>query len=259
MAAAKPLIAVLLAAGVLSACSGKPPALTQGAEAAAQEATYAVPPRVDGVRVGQGVVVLSGVAPVGGKVRLASPAGQAMVATADAQGRWTLSLPAAPQARIFGLSAGIGAHQAQAEGYLLLTPAGDAALLRAGAAALRINPPARPGLRALDFDRGGGLEVSATVAPGATVILQLDGRQVAEGRADKTGRYIASLGSPNPIRAGAHLVHVFGDGFSDQVSVQVTPAQPLAEGPLRSQFTSAGLRVDWMTPGGGVQSTVLVH
>jgi hypothetical protein len=41
--------------------------------------------------------------------------------------------------------------------------------------------------------------------------------------------------------------------------VQVTPAAPLAQGPLRSQLTSAGLRVDWMTPGGGVQSTILVH
>jgi hypothetical protein len=28
---------------------------------------------------------------------------------------------------------------------------------------------------------------------------------------------------------------------------------------LRSQLTPAGLRVDWMTPGGGVQSTLLVH
>jgi len=43
------------------------------------------------------------------------------------------------------------------------------------------------------------------------------------------------------------------------VAFQVTPAAPLVDGPLRSQLTSAGLRVDWMTPGGGVQSTILVH
>jgi hypothetical protein len=61
------------------------------------------------------------------------------------------------------------------------------------------------------------------------------------------------------MRAGAPVVHVFGDGFSDQVAAQVTPASPLATGPLRSQLTPAGLRVDWMTPGGGVQSTLLVH
>jgi hypothetical protein len=111
----------------------------------------------------------------------------------------------------------------------------------------------------VDFDRGGGLEVSAAVAPGATVILRLDGRQAAEGRADAQGRYKASLGSPTPIRPGTHQVQVFGDGFSDQAVVQVSPAAPLAQGPLRSQLTSAGLRVDWMTPGGGEQSTLLIH
>jgi hypothetical protein len=52
---------------------------------------------------------------------------------------------------------------------------------------------------------------------------------------------------------------VSGDGFADQVVVHVTPAAALAQGPLSSQVTSAGLRVDWMTPGGGVQSTILVH
>jgi hypothetical protein len=259
VAVAKPFIAVLLAAGVLAACSAKPPAIASGAEPAAQDAGYLAPPRVDEVRATSGSVVLSGAAPVGGKVRLASPAGQAMIATADGKGRWTVSLPAAPAARIFGLSATVGGRQAQAEGYVLLTPGGEAALLRAGAGALRISPSKRSGLNALDFDRGGGLEVSATVQPGATVIVQLDGRQAAEGRADANGRYNVSLGSPNPIRAGTHLVKVFGDGFSDQVALQMSPAAPLAEGPLRSQFTAAGLRVDWMTPGGGIQSTLLVH
>jgi hypothetical protein len=182
-----------------------------------------------------------------------------MFAPVDAAGRWAVAMPSAQEPRIFGLSATVGGRQAQAEGYLLITPSGQAALLRAGAGALRIDPPARPGLRAIDFDRGGGLEVSVSVPPGATVIVQLDGRQVAESRADASGRYVASLGTPTPIRPGRHQLQVFGDGFSDQVTLQVSPAAPLAEGPLRSQLTSAGLRVDWMTPGGGVQSTLLVH
>jgi Fe2+ transport system protein FeoA len=259
VAAAKPFIVALSAAAVIAGCGGKPAPIARGPEAAVQDAGYLAPPAVDGVRFGAGSIVLSGAAPAGAKVRLASPAGQAMVAAADAQGRWTIALPTAPEARIFGLSMTLGARQAQAEGYLLLTPAGDAALLRAGSSALRIKPPARSGLRSLDFDRGGGLEVSAAAPPGATVIVELDGRQVSEGRADASGRYDASLGSPTPVRAGAHVVHVFGDGFSDQVAAQVTPAAPLASGPLRSQLTPAGLRVDWMTPGGGVQSTLLVH
>ncbi len=94
------------------------------------------------------------------------------------------------------------------------------------------------------------------------MIVKLDGRQAAEGRADASGRYDASLpaaGSQTRILPGAHQAQVFGDGFSDGVSFQVAAAPPLAQGPLRSQLTSAGLRVDWMTPGGGVQSTILVH
>jgi len=115
------------------------------------------------------------------------------------------------------------------------------------------------GLSAIDFDRGGGLLVSASVPPKATVILEIDGHQAPQGRANDQGVYQASLGSPTPIRSGAHLVRVSGDGFADQTTVLVTPGAPLAQGPLRSQLTSAGLRVDWMTPGGGVQSTILVH
>jgi hypothetical protein len=260
---AKPLILRRLTAAaavfLLSACGARPPAVAQGADASAQDAGYMPAPRVDTVRASAGAVVLAGVAPAGGKVRLATPAGQAMFATVDPHGRWVIPMPPAAEPRIFGLSVAAGGRSTQAEGYVLLTPAGEAALLRAGAAAQRINPPPRPGLRAIDFDRGGGLLVSAAVPPGATVILQIDGRQAAEGRANDKGYYQASLGSPTPIRPGAHAVRVSGDGFADQVVVHVTPAAPLAQGPLSSQVTSAGLRVDWMTPGGGVQSTILVH
>jgi len=206
-------------------------------------------------------VVLSGRGPPAAQVRLARPTGEAVLATADAAGRWTIPLGPAAEPRIFGLSAIAGGRTTQAQGYLLVTPRGQAALLRAGAGALRFDAAPGPGLRTIDFDAGGGLEVTLAVAPGATVILRLDGRQVAQGRADDSGRYAAGLpptGQP-AIRPGAHQLQVAGDGFEDAVTFLVSPPQPLADGPLRSQFTPAGLRVDWMTPAGGVQSTILVH
>jgi hypothetical protein len=247
-----------VAALALAACGAKPPSVAaEGADAGLQD--YLSPPAVDTVRAGPGGVTLAGTGPLGGKVRLATPVGQASFSTVDARGRWAIALPPDAETRIFGLSASVGARQTQAEGYLLVTPAGQAAMLRAGASAQRIDPATRPGLRTIDFDRGGGVEVAAQVAPGATVILRLDGRQAAESRAGANGRYEASLGSPTPIRPGAHQIEVRGDGFADQVTVKVTPAQPLAQGPLRSQLTPAGPRVDWMTPGGGVQSTLLIH
>jgi hypothetical protein len=81
---------------------------------------------------------------------------------------------------------------------------------------------------------------------------------VAQGRADAAGRYDASLPATGPVR-GRHLVQVAGDGFTDSAAVLISPPAPLAQGPFSSQLTPAGPRVDWLTPGGGVQSTVLVH
>ena len=265
MVPAKPPIAAtcaaLIALLLLAGCNGKP-LVTSGAEPTAEDAAYVAPPMPDAVQVAGDGLRLSGSAAPGARVRLATPKGEALNVTTDPQGRWTIALGAVPEPRIFGLSATSKGGQVQSEGYVLVTPKGQAAVLRAGAGALRIDTGARPGLRAIDFDQGGGLEVSVVAPPGATVILNLDGRQAAEGRADASGRYDASLpaaGSQTRMLPGAHQAQVFGDGFSDSVGFQVSAAPPLAQGPLRSQLTSAGLRVDWMTPGGGVQSTILVH
>ena len=222
---------------------------------------YLTPPTPDTVRLDASGVVLAGRGPAGGRVRLAQPNGQAVFAPVDAAGRWSIGLGLATQPRIFGLSASQAGHTAQAEGYVLVTPRGEAALLRAGDAAVRIDSAAGPGFRAIDFDAGGGVQVACVAPPRATVILRLDGRQVAQGRADEAGRYVASLppaGQP-AIRPGPHQLEMAGDGFADSATFTVGPVAPLAEGPMRSQLTPAGLRLDWMTPGGGVQSTLLTH
>jgi hypothetical protein len=259
----KPSVAfAVLAALVLSSgCNGEPLATAKDA-AGAEDLGYLAPPMPDTVQaVGSGWA-LSGSAPPGSQVRLATPQGQALNAVADAHGRWTVALGPAADARIFGLSATTRGRQIQSEGYLLLTPSGQAAILRAGAGARRIDAGKAPGLRAIDFDGGGGVQISAAAPPGATLIVRLDNRQVAEGRTDVKGLYEVGLptaGAQSRILPGAHDVQVFGDGIADSLGFQVTPAAPLADGPLRSQLTPAGLRVDWMTPGGGVQSTILVH
>jgi hypothetical protein len=245
----------------LAGCGGRPDDGRAGAVAAEPEASYLAPPQPDTVRFDASGVVLSGRGPAGGQVRLARPSGEAVFAAADATGRWTIPLGPSAEPRIFGLSASAGGRTGQAQGYLLLTPKGQAAMLRAGAGALRIDATPSAGLRAIDFDAGGGLEVSATVPPRSAVIVRLDGRQAAQGRADTEGRYSASLPAAGQaaIRPGPHQLQIAGDGFADSAAIVVSPPAPLADGPLRSQFTPAGLRVDWMTPGGGEQSTILVH
>ena len=254
-------IVALCALAGLAACGEHRPAAVAGAEVAAGPAgaDYAAPPAVLTVQATGADLSLSGSAAAGARVRLATPDGQALFAGADAQGRWRLALGPLAAPRIYGLSAaGPGSGPAaQAQGYILATPAGEVALLRAGASAMRIDRPAASGLRSLDFDRAGGAAVSAAVRPGATVALRLDGRQIAQGRADAAGRFEAS--APAPIPPGPHRLQIVGDGFADRADVVVSPPAPLVQGPLRSQFTGGGLRVDWLTPGGGVQSTLLIH
>jgi hypothetical protein len=51
---------------------------------------------------------------------------------------------------------------------------------------------------------------------------------------------------------------VAGEGGEQQIVLEVTPPQPPTNGPVRSTLTALGWRVDWMTPGGGVQTTQLL-
>ena len=78
---------------------------------------------------------ISGSAPGSSRVRLATPQGQALFADADSKGVWRLAAPRGTQPQIYGLSATGGGRTVQSEGYLLLTPDGEAALLRAGTGA----------------------------------------------------------------------------------------------------------------------------
>lgn len=252
---------MVAALSCLAGC-GKMPVAKVGGDARAEDAGYLAPPNPDRLKMTASGLSLSGTAPAGGRVRLATPAGEALFADADDRGRWTIDLGMTPEPRIYGLSVTARGRAAQAQGYVVVTPQGQAALLRAGAGARRIDAATRPGVRAIDYDRGGGVEVSAAAPAGVTVLLHLDGRLTLQGRADAAGRYDASLpgpGSSTAIRPGSHQLEVSGDGFSDTVTFETAPPAPLAQGPVRSQLTDAGLRVDWMTPGGGVQSTILVH
>jgi hypothetical protein len=149
----------------------------------------------------------------------------------------------------------VGGRQVQAQGYLLTTPRGQAAMLRAGAGAIRLDPQAVGSLGAFDFDRDGGAVVSGRAPPNAVVLLRLDGRGAGEGRSDAAGRFEVSFDHPG---SGQHRLQLFGDGFQDAAVVATGAAQPLAGRPLRSQLSAGGLRADWMTPGGGLQSTVIV-
>lgn len=253
------LATLIVASLSLAACGdGSPPAIVSQAPApVAASAAYLAPPSVTSARLDGGQIVLAGIAPASSRVRLATPEGQAVFAEADGKGAWTVALPAAPEARIFGLSAAAGQRTAQGEGYLLLIPTGEAVMLRAGAGAIRVGRDGRSGVDAVDFDREGGAVVSGRAPANAELRIHIDGDQTAEGRADARGHYAVALAQP--ISAGRHQIDVFGDAAENSVTIDAQPAAPISSGPFRSTAVEGAVRIDWMTPGGGVQSTLLLE
>lgn len=225
------------------------------AEPAAAEASYVAPPSVAEAHHEAGGVILQGVAAPGAQVRLATPAGEAFATRADGDGRWRLQAPADGQARIFGLSAVSGGRRVQAQGYLLVGPRGETALLRAGAGALRMDRAPGARLAAVDFDSQGGAVASGWAPAGTDVSFRLDGRTLGESRADPDGRFSFPL--PR-LSAGAHSLEASGVGFADQTAIDAGPVASLGGTAMQVRLAGRGLRADWLTPGGGVQSTLLV-
>ena len=98
--------------------------------------------------------------------------------------------------------------------------------------------------------------MSGWAAPGTDVALRLDGGPSAEVRADDAGRFSYTL--PR-LPAGQHRIEALGVRLTQTLGFDNAPPAPLARGPLRSQVFAEGLRADWLTPGGGIQSTILTH
>ncbi|HZZ37338.1 MAG TPA: hypothetical protein VFE03_16570 [Caulobacteraceae bacterium] len=222
------------------------------------ETTYLAPPSLmQASRMASGRVVMTGRAQPGAHVRLATPAGVAVTAAADASGAWRIALPPASDLRLFGLSMSQGERTVQSEGYLAVTPDGHAAQLRSGAAALVLGAPAGAlRILAVDYDRKGGAVISGAAGAGDTVGIAIDGIQ-RQATADADGRFILSLNEP--LATGVHQVEAVEGPARVRADVPVSPAAPLTPGPFRAERTGFGWRIDWMTPGGGVQTTLILE
>ncbi|MBO9558995.1 MAG: hypothetical protein J7515_10465 [Caulobacter sp.] len=221
------------------------------------QAGYLRPPRVvSAIREGN-TVTLSGQAEPSSSVRLGAPTGEALVGKADAAGAWRLVAPLAPEPRLYGLSMTMDGRTVQAQGYLMVAPNGSAVLLRAGAGAEVMGRSSLPPrVLAIDYDRSGGAVVSGVGTPGAGLGVRVDRATRGEGKVGEDGRFSISL--DQPLTAGDHTIQVAGDGGEQQVVVEVSvPATP-TNGPASSTLNGMGWRVDWMTPGGGLQTTQLL-
>ncbi len=254
-------LAAVIGATALIGCSGKGggdvAAHTAGAEA---DGAYVPPPALTASAPAPGGrLTLSGKGVADMRVRLATPAGTAMFAPVDSQGLWRLDLAASATPRIFGLSMvdAAGRRTVQAEGYLAVLPDGRSAQLRSGSGAVVFSgKPGQTGVWAVDYDRQGGAVISGVSAPGATVSIRVDGVQRGQDAADADGRFAIAL--TQPLTTGEHQIDVSDGEHQIHTVAPVSPAPTLTTGPYRAERAPLGWRIDWMTPGGGMQSTIIV-
>lgn len=219
---------------------------------------YLRPPQVLGaVRGGDGGAVLSGQSEPDVRLRLASPDGGAYGATADDGGRWTIAIPASAEVRLFGLSEEAAGRVVQGEGYVAVLPAPcrPAVLLRAGAGAALLEQSPALRIVAVDFDAAGGAVVSGTASPGAAVRGVVDGAAAGETHAGPRGHF--SMALAETLKDGAHQIQVQSPAGATLALVKVSAPQPATGVPYRGQRLGDAWRIDWLTPGGGPQSTVV--
>jgi len=255
----RPVVLAAAAACALLAGCGKPstPAQAPAATRTPAQSDYVAPPEVTGVSGDPGrMLVLQGAAQPQARIRLASADGAASGATAGPSGAWTLPIAPASTPRLFSLAADMDGRTVPARGYLALLPGGEAAMLRPAAGARPMIPPgAPPRIGAVDFDAAGAGVVSGRARPDRPVRVLLDGQDAGEGRTDRNGWFDVSL-SDN-LKPGRHAVAVgTADGRAD-AAFDGAHAAPIAAPPMNAARVDGGWRLDWMSPGGGVQSTVL--
>ncbi len=260
--AMKDRIAAFLVLAALAGCQARPTApigsvAAPPAERSA-ESLYRAPPEVVAAAVESGGrLCLEGRAAPGDRVRLASPGGQAFYADAGRDGVWKLTLTDTAEPRLYGLAMMDHGRLVQSQGYVALLPGGGGALLRAGAGARPLDMAAAgPAILAVDFDSKGGAVVSGVAGARAALQLWLDGARRLNGRAGSDGAF--SLALNEPLTFTTHRFEVIDGAHHADLAVAFSPAGALTAGPYRAAPMGGGWRIDWITPGGGLQTTLLL-
>ncbi len=220
---------------------------------------YRAGPQIqDFSRGADGGLILSGRAMPSSQIRLASPAGAKAETTADGRGVWRALLGPVSEPALYGLSAETAGRRVQAEGYVAVLPgAPTVALLRAGAGAVVLGSSATTlRLLAVDIDNGGAAVISGVAPAGAPVRLMVDGMVALDAAARPDGHF--SLTLPKALPPGVHKLEALAGNAAAPVTISVGLIAPLTQGPYRISQAGGGWRVDWVTPGEGLQTTLLL-
>ena len=217
---------------------------------------YQVPPEVTSVGPGPaGRIDVFGVASAGVAVRLATPSGVASFATAAPDGTWRMQIPASADPRMFGLSMSAGGRVVQSVDYLFVAPDGRTARLRAGGGS-EVVGRSGPGTLVLDYDTQRAATLSGDATPGALLSLKVDGVERGQASADAGGRFVLPLNQP--LTAGAHDLDLTGSDAEIAAGAVIGQPAQLSASPFYAAHSGAGWRIDWLTPGGGEQTTLIL-
>lgn len=240
----KRLNAIWGAALLLAACG--PETLGTTAQADAPPSEWMAPPFFEAADVGAGAVVVSGRAEPNQRIVLTDQTGLAAAASADARGVFSIRLTARPGLSLWRIDLARGVEEART-GEWLAVSSGEGApmVLRAGAAARPVGPAGL--LATADYD-GGGLLVGGRARPGQAVQIDLDGGPSQTVRADAQGWHQARFAT---VAAGPHRLRARTPTMTQEIPLTLT--RPSGE--TRSRPEAAGLRIDWLTPGGAGQAT----
>ena len=147
----------------------------------------------------------------------------------------------------------------QAVGYLFLAPDGVVARLKAGGGT-EAPPPSGVGLAplALDFDNQRAATLSGVAAPQQTVSVRVDGVERGQAVSNAKRRFVIQLSQPLAVGAHAFDLVGVGGGVDVRFSVTIDAPAPLANTTYAASRFGNGWRVDWITPGGGEQTTLIL-
>jgi hypothetical protein len=203
-----------------------------------------------------GSVELDGLASPGAAIRLASATGGAQFTTADASGRWKVEAPPSGEPRVFALSMSDQGRVVQAAGFLFVGPDGVIARLKTGGGSEVVWPPAHGRLTpALDYDNQRAASLSGVASPGENLSVHVDGVERGQAAADSSGHFILALNQP--LTPGTHDFDLAGGAGDARFSAEVDQPNLAPDTRFRAQQTPLGWRIDWTTPGGGPQTTLL--
>jgi hypothetical protein len=259
--AAKTTLIALAVVGLISsgACTPRHPAAANAAAASSgssEQGYSAAPDLTSALRDASGRMTLSGTASPGATVRLASPTAAARFANADAAGAWRIVLAPSPSPLFLGLSMSDGGRVVQSVGYVFVAPDGRVAKLKAGGGSEILSSRAgNLGGLTLDFDNQRAATLCGKAAPGEAVSLRVDGVERARAPADPTGRFTLSLNQP--LAAGAHDFDLASPHQDLRFNATVDAPTPLQQTPFAAARFGQGWRIDWVTPGGGEQTTLV--